>query len=279
MARSIWKGAISFGLVNIPVSLYPAEAQKKELDFTLLDKKDMAPVGYKKVNKLSGEEVPRERLVKGFEVEEGRFVVVGEEDFKKAAVEKTQRVDIRAFVELSEIDPALFSKPYYLEPAARADKAYALLREALRRSGKAGIATVVLRAREHVAALLARDELLLLELLRYPDELKDPRELALPRLDAKKLKLSEAELKMAERLIADLEAPFEPSEYHDEYRQALLDFINKKAQAGEAEVGKLPAKEARLEPPADIMKLLKASVAQAARKGGDGARRGRVLHH
>lgn len=278
MARSIWKGAISFGLVNIPVSLYSAEAPQKELDFTLLDKKDMAPVGYKKVNKASGEEVPKDRLVKGFEVEEGRFVVVGEEDFKRAAVEKTQRVDIRAFVDLSEIDPALFSKPYYLEPAAKADKAYALLREALRRAGKAGIATVVLRSRENICALIPRDELLLLEMLRFPDELRDPHELALPPVDMKKAKLSEAELKMAERLIADLEAPFQAGEYHDEYRQALLDFIKKKAEAGEAELGKLPAKEARLEPPADIMKLLKASVAQAGRKGGDGARRGRVLH-
>lgn len=265
MAHALWKGSIAFGLVNIPVNMYAAE-KKQELDFRMLDKKDMSPVGYKKVNKTTGEEVPRERLVKGYEYQDERYVLVGEEDFKRAGAEKTQRIDIQSFADASEIDPAYFERPYYLEPAAKADKAYALLREAMRRAGKAGIATVVISSREHLAALLPRGDLLLLDLLRFQHELRGLSELRLPAADVKKLKISEAELKMAQRLIADLEAPFDASRYKDEYHDELLAFIRKKAQAGGLkEVTLPPEKKARLEPPADIMKLLKESVGKTGK--------------
>jgi DNA end-binding protein Ku len=264
-AHAIWKGSVGFGLVNIPVSLYSGEESGGSLGFTMLDKRDMSPVGYKKVNKKTGREVTRQDIVKGFEYREGEFVTVTDADFKKAAPEKTQRVDIQAFVRADEIDPAFFSQPYYLEPAARADKVYALLREAMKRSGKIGIATVVIRARQYLAAVVPREQALELVLLRYPEELRDPSELHLPEGDAKTLKLSEAELKMAERLIEDLAAPWEPRKYKDEYKEQLLDFIRRKAEKGEVEEAEPPEKPKKAPPPADIMALLKASV-----EGGGG---------
>jgi DNA end-binding protein Ku len=272
MAHAIWKGSLAFGLVNIPVNVYSGEERSSSLDFTLLDKKNMSPVGYKKVNKATGEEVPKERLVKGYEIDDDRYVVVEEADFKRAAAEKTQRVDIRAFIDVGEVDPSFFVKPYYLEPAAKADKAYALLREAMKRTGKAALATVVFRDREILCVVIPRDEMLLLEMIRYPAELKDTDELKLPA----KVKLSEAELKMAERLIADMAAPFEPDEYHDQYREQLRKFIEAKAE-GAVPAPAAPDKSAKAAPPEDIMKLLKASVAQAA-KGGKPKTPGRFVH-
>lgn len=284
MAHAIWKGSVGFGLVNIPVNLYSGEARERELGFTMLDKRDMSPVGYKKVNKKTGAEISKQDIVKGYEYREGEYVTVTDADFKKAAPEKTQRVDIQAFVHAEEIDPAFFSQPYYLEPAARADKVYALLREAMKRSGKIGVATVVIRARQYLAAVVPRDDALELVLLRYPDELRDPRELHLPEGDAKKLKLSEAELKMAERLIEDLASPWKPSQYKDEYKDQLLGFIKKKAEKGEVSEVELPEKPKKAQPPEDIMALLKASVeggakgrapVPAARRHGGGRH---VLH-
>lgn len=276
MAHAIWKGSVAFGLVNIPVNVYSGEERAEGLDFTLLDKKNMSPVGYKKYNKATGEEVPKERLVKGFEVEDERYVLIEEADFKKAAAEKTQRIDIRAFVDAGEIDPSYFAKPYYLEPAAKADKAYALLREAMERAGKAALATVVLRDRESLALVIPRGSMLLMELLRYPAELKDTEELRLP----EKVKLTESELKMAQRLIEDMAGPFEPKEYHDTYREALKDFIRAKAK-GAVTAPALEDKPSKAAAPADIMKLLKASVAQSSKgKPGKGGRAGpgRYVH-
>jgi DNA end-binding protein Ku len=282
MAHAIWKGSVGFGLVNIPVSLYSGET-RDDLSFTMLDKRDMSPVGYKKINKKTGEEVRKQDIVKAFEVEEGRFVVVEDADFKRAAPEKTQRVDIQEFVDVKELDPALFSTPYYLEPAPRSEKVYALLREALARSGKAGIATVVIRAKQYLAAVFPRGDALMLELMRFAHEVRKPEELHLPTGDAKKNKVTDAELKMAERLIEDLAGPFDPSRFKDEYRDQLKSFIEKKAQAGKTEDVDVPEKKQKKAPeaPADIMKLLKASVAHAAPKGAAPSGRrhgGRVLH-
>jgi DNA end-binding protein Ku len=280
--HAIWKGSVGFGLVNIPVNLYSGES-KDELGFTMLDKRTMDPVGYKKINKKTGEEVPRQDVVKGYELEEGRFVVVEDEDFKRAAPDKSQRVDIQAFVDAKDLDPAYFSAPYYLEPAAKSEKVYALLREALKRSGRAGIATFVLRSKQYLCAVLPRGEALMLVLLRYAHELRDPGELHLPSADAKKLKLSEAELKMAERLIEDLAAPWEPGQYKDDYKDQLMELIQKKAQTGKVEEVELPRAAAKPTPPADIMELLKKSVAGTAKAGaakapGRGAGRGRLMH-
>ena len=258
----IWTGTISFGLVNIPVTLHSGEAAN-ELHFTMLDRRDLSPIGYRKINKNTGAEVPSPQIVKGFKYGPDEYVTVSDEDFKKASPERTQRIDIATFIDGSKIDPAMFDRPYYLEPAAKSEKAYALLREAMRRSGKVGIASVVLRARQHLAALLVRGRALTLELLRYTGELRDPDDLHLPDEDIHHLKISEAELKMAERLIEELGGPWRPEQYKDEYRDELLAFIEAKAKAGKtvpAQPG--PAKSRPLAASVDIMSLLKRSLAK-----------------
>jgi DNA end-binding protein Ku len=175
----LWKGAISFGLVHVPVSLYPA-TRTDEVSFDMLDKRDFAPVGYRRYNKLTGEEVPWAEIVKGYEYEEGQYVVVTPEDFKQANVKATQTVEILSFAEAASIDPYYFETPYYLEPGKRGEKGYALLREVLRRTKQVGIAQVVIRARQHLAALIPVDRMLILNTLRYPNELRPASELELP---------------------------------------------------------------------------------------------------
>lgn len=260
----IWKGAVSFGLVNIPVTLHSGETAS-ELHFSMLDRRDLAPIGYKKINKLTGEEVPKREIVKGFKRGPNEYVTVSDEDFKKASPERTQRIEITAFIDGGKIDPAQFERPYYLEPAAKSEKAYALLREAMRRENKVGIASVVLRARQYLAALIVRGPVIMLELLRYRSELVDPSHLHLPEEDLQRLKISEAELKMAERLIEDLSGPWKPEQYKDEYRSDLLAFIEAKAKAGKSRTGPAATAEAKhFEAPADIMSLLKKSLASSA---------------
>lgn len=283
MARAIWTGAVTFGLVNVPVSLYSGEARQEQLSFSMLDKRDMSPIGYRKVNKKTGDEVPKGDVVRAYEYEKGQFVVLDEEDFKKASPERTQRIEIKAFVDAAAIDPAYFEKPYYLEPAAKSGKVYALLREVMKRQGKIGIATVVIRAKEYLAALIPRGAMLELCLLRYPHELADPEDLKLPEEDPKKLRLSEGELKMAERLVQDLSAPWKPEDFRDAYRDELMEFIRKKASAGKAVEVQVPKAPKAPEAPADIMALLKQSVAHAEKSktpaDGRSGRAGRRLLH
>ena len=177
MARSLWKGAISFGLVNVPVELHSARSRTSsraaELDMTMLDKRDLAPVGYKRVNKATGKEVAWGNVVKGYEYKDDKYVVLSDEDFRRANPEASRTVDILAFVDLADIEPQYFETPYYLVPEKRGEKAYALLRETLEKAGKAGIASVVIRTKQYLAALVAQDELMVLNTLRYADELKD----------------------------------------------------------------------------------------------------------
>lgn len=264
MAHPIWNGSISFGLVNIPVGLYSAQGKESKLDFNLLDKKDFAPIGYKKINKRTGQEVAAAEMVKGYELEDGTYAILTDEDFKKANAKATQTVEILDFVDLKDIHPVFFEKPYYLAPAKRGEKGYALLREALKRSGKAGIARVVIHSREYVGVLTPYGKTLVLDLLRYAAELKDPEELGLPEEDLKKLGVTEKELDMAHRLVESMIDDWVPQKYHDTYREELLGYIKKKVEAGEA---------ARVEeaPPAprpgaeviDIMTLLKKSLDEA----------------
>ena len=195
MARGLWKGAISFGLVNVPVELHSAKKRSSELDMTMLDKRDLAPVGYKRVNKASGKEVAWDDVVKGYEYRDDKYVVLSEEDFRRANPEAAKTVDIQAFVELADIAPQYFETPYYLIPGKRGEKAYALLRDTLRKAGKAGIATVMIRTKQYLAALIAEDALLVLNTLRYHDELKNASEFEIP--DAK---VSAKEMDMAMRL-------------------------------------------------------------------------------
>lgn len=251
---------MSFGLVNIPVTLHSGETTD-ELHFSMLDRRDLAPIGYRKINKLTGEEVPAREITKGYKRGPNEFVTLDEADFKRASPERSQRIDITAFVDAGSIDPAHFERPYYLEPAAKSEKAYALLREAMRRSRKTAVASLVLRARQHLAALIVRGPAIMLELLRYPAELRGPSDLRLPEEDLSRLRISEAELKMAERLIEDLAAPWRPEQYKDEYRSELLAFIEEKARTGKSRTGAAAA--GPLEAPADIMSLLKKSLASS----------------
>ncbi len=257
MARVIWKGHISFGLVQIPVGLYPATSDS-DLDMHLVDRRDMAPVGYKRVNKRTGEEVPSEEIAKAVEAAEGAWVLLEDEEIAAAAAESTKRIDIVAFVDAEDLDPRWFVRPYYVAPEKRTAKAYALLRETLRRSGKIGIAKVVLRTRQYLAALIVRGDILVLELLRYAEEIRDPTEFEVPKSDLAALGVGDKELKMAELLVASLEEDWNPTQYHDEFREQLERIIDEKARTGH--VSARPTEEAPTAEPVDIMALLQRSL-------------------
>src|ERR1044071_4734772 len=213
--RAIWKGAISFSLVNIPISLYPA-TRSEDLKFRLLRKSDLSPINYKRVAEEDGKEVAWEDIVKGYEYEKGDYVVLEEADFKRAQITSNQTVDIKEFVDLSEIDPMFFDQPYFLAPEKGGAKAYVILREALKRSGKVGIAKVVIKTREHLAAVKPLGHALVLELMHFPDELADPSELQLPPAKG----IGQRELSMAESLIKSMYTEWKPEQYKDEYREA-----------------------------------------------------------
>jgi DNA end-binding protein Ku len=262
MARGLWKGAISFGLVNVPVELFSAQKRSGELDLTMLDRRDMAPVGYKRVNKASGKEVPWEDVVKGYEYEDGRYVVLSEEDFRRANPELAKTVDIFAFVDRADVPPQYFDAPYYLGPGKRGEKAYALLRDALDKAGKVGLAMVVIRTKQYLAALVPQGEALMLNTLRYHGELKTPADLDIPD-KLKGAKVTAKELDMALRLVDDMSGEWQPEKYHDTYHEDLLKRIEEKVKAGQTEELTEPAKEAKTEKGGeviDLMALLKKSV-------------------
>ena len=267
MPRTIWKGSISFGLVHIPVALYSGE-ENEELGLTMLDKRDMSPIGYKRVNKNTGKEVSWDDIVKGYEYEEGEYVVLDEDDFMKANVEATQTIEILCFVNVADVPVLYFSKPYFLEPIRKGEKGYALLREILKQTGKMGIAKVVLRTRQHLAGLVVQNDLLVLDLLRYHHELRGTEELKIPGNNLSELKISKKEVEMAQRLVEDMVESWNPENYHDDYRDDLLQLIEQKAKAGETEVIEKPVSE---EIPKgaeiiDLMSLLKRSVDEKEKK-------------
>ncbi len=262
MPRELWKGAIQFGLVHIPVSLYPAD-QSEELSFTMLDRRDLQPVGYKRYNKATGEEVPYEQIVKGYEYEDGRYVTLEKGDFKRANVEATQTVEIVGFVDAGKVAPYYLEAPYYLAPGKHGDKGYALLREVLERTGKVAIANVVIRTRQHIAMLYPHDNVVVLNTLRYQNELRPADDLDVPK-DLKGAKVQPNEIKMAERLIEDMKIDWNPKQFHDTYRDDLMKMIEEKA-AGH--VREAPKKRAPREADViDFAKLLEKSL--AARKHG-----------
>ncbi|MDB5866925.1 MAG: ATP-dependent helicase, Ku domain [Betaproteobacteria bacterium] len=230
MPRVLWKGAISFGLVHVPVSLYPA-TRSEGLSFDMIDKRDFAPIGYKRYNKKTGEDIERENIVKGYEYEKGEYVVVTDEDFKQANVEATQTVDIVAFVEAAALAPYYYDTPYYLEPGKRGEKGYTLLREVLRRTGRVGIANVVIRSKQHLAALIPLERMLLMNTLRFAHEIRPASELNLP--DEGLNGLSEKEVAMAERLVDDMTEKWDATKYKDTYTDDLMAQIEKKIKSGE----------------------------------------------
>jgi DNA end-binding protein Ku len=246
--RSIWSGTISFGLVSVPVRMHSA-TQSKELKFHFVHKDDLAPVGYDKVRKDTGEHVDPDDIVRAFEVEKGRYVPVTEDDIGRLDIELTHSIDICEFVDLEQIDPLFYRSGYYLVPQDGGEKPYALLAKALEQAGKVGIAKVVIRNKQHLAALRAHDGALVLETMYYADEVREP---DLPKLPA----LRKPEIEMAVTLIENLSADFQPERYHDKYRQELLDLIKAKAKGK-----KLPEPEQEEEGEVvDLMEALRASV-------------------
>jgi DNA end-binding protein Ku len=258
--RAIWKGSISFSLVNIPISLYSA-TRSEELRFRLLRKSDLSPINYKRVAEVDGKEVPWEDIVKGYEYEKGKFVVLKDEDFRRADIEATQTVEIMEFVPLSEIDPMFFDKPYYLEPQKSGAKAYSLLREALNRTGKVGIAKVVIKTRQHLATIKPEQNVLLLELMHFSEELVKPSGLQIPG----SLESRARELQMATELIDRMSGHWSPEKYTDDYRHALMDLIQKKIEVGDkALAGVAPSKRPATKV-IDLVSVLQESLKQAGK--------------
>ena len=231
MSRSLWKGSISFGLVNIPVLLYSAE-NRNSFDLTLLDRRDMKPVGFKRYNKTTGKEVAWEQIVKGYEYEKNRYVVLTDEDFRRANVEATQTIDILSFVRREDISPTSFETPYFLAPDKRGEKGYALLRETLTKTGKAAIATVVIRTRQYIAAVIPWNEMMVLNTLRYANELRPTKELQIPTNSLKTPGVTSRELEMATKLVEEMSERWKPAQYKDTYREDLMRLINKRIKAG-----------------------------------------------
>ena len=258
--RPLWKGAISFGLVTIPVSLYPA-TRTEELKFRMLRKSDHSPINYKRVAEADGREVPWKEIVKGYEYEKGKYVILKEEDFTRVDVEATQTVDIINFVEIDDVDPLLFYKPYYLEVGKGGDKAYVLLREALVKSGEIAIAKVVIRARQHLAAIKPQKNGLMLELMHFPIELIDVSEFKAPAQKS----VSKAEMQMAEQLIESMTTDWKPEQYTDEYRDALENLIEEKIEHGD-KAAPAPSKTKRPSNVVDLVSVLQKSIQQSQGK-------------
>jgi DNA end-binding protein Ku len=261
MARAIWKGSISFGLVNIPIALYPA-TRREELKFRLLRKVDLSPVNYKRVAEKDGKEVSWDQIVKGYEYEKGKYVVLKDEDFERVDLEATQTVDIQDFVDLEEIDPMFFYKPYYLEPQKGGDKAYALLRDALKNSNKVGIAKVVIKTRQYLAGVKPEDGALVLELMHFADELADPGKLHVP----KKTEVGKREMTMAKSLIDSMSSKWNPEKYKDDYREALMEVIEEKVEAGGKEIEEKPKKMPKPTKIIDLVSVLQKSLEQTGGK-------------
>jgi DNA end-binding protein Ku len=264
MPRAIWKGAISFGLVHIPVELYPAES-RQGLDLDILDRRDFAPVGYKLYNKQTGKDIERKDTVKGYQFERDKYVVLSEEDLKRANVEATQTIDIQSFVDAGEVSPLYFEQPYYLAPSRGGDKVYVLLRETLQQADKIGIAQVVIRTKQHLAALMPVGEAIVLNILRYQEEIRSLEGINLPDAKSKRAAVSDKEIKMALSLLEDMTEPWQPERYHDTYREDVMAMIDKKIAAhqvnviSEAETEAAPAPQARSNV-VDLMDLLKKSI-------------------
>ena len=254
MPRAMWKGAISFGLVTIPVSVYPA-TEEKTLRFNQLHDEDGGRIRMKRVCSVDGEEVGYDHIVKGYEYEKDRYVILTDEDFEKVPVESSRQIDIQQFVDLEEIDPMLYKKSYFLVPEETGAKAYALLREAMNRAGKVGIAKVSFRDKEHLAALRFSEEAFVLETMFWPDEI---READFGGIDVDQ-KIRDNELDMAQTLIDNLTADWDPAQYTDDYREGLLNIVEAKVNGEEIEIVE-PEPAAKV---VDLMEALKASVAAA----------------
>jgi len=251
--RAIWKGSISFGLVYIPIAVYPATREEK-LSFRQLRATDLSPIRYKKVADVDQKEVTADQIVKGFEYERGRFIVLKEEDFAKVRIESTHSIDITDFVDLTQVDPKFFYKPYFLEPQKGGEKAYALLHKALAGTGKIGIAKVVISNREYLASVKPDGLFLVLDLMHFASEILTPEELK----NGSATAITDKELKMAQSLVESMSTPWEPEKYRDEYRNAMMEIIEQKAQ--HKEIAKKPEPVMRTTNVVDLVKVLQESL-------------------
>jgi DNA end-binding protein Ku len=262
MARSMWKGAISFGLVHIPVEMYPAVGDKG-LDLHMLDRRDFSPIGFKRYNKNTQQEVSWDDIIKGYEYSEGEYVVLSDEDLRRANPEATQTIDILAFVDAEDVPLIFYDQPYYLAPGKGGDKVYALLRETLKKVGKIGIAHVVIRVKQHLAALVCVGDTIVMNTLRYADEIRDPGELKIPTKDTKNTAISDKELRMAMALVDGMSEDWKPQQYHDTYREDVMALIEKKIKAKQTKTITMPdpdEKPARSTNVIDLVSLLQASL-------------------
>ncbi len=262
MARPIWTGTLSFGLLNVPVSLMSGE-RRTDLQFRMLDSRDRKPIRFERVNADTGEEVPWKDIVKAFEYDKGSYVVLDEADIRSAAPESHETVEVESFVDAARIDPRYFEKPYLLVPGKKAEKGYVLLRETLRSTGKVGIARVVVRTREYLCAVMPNEDALVLMILRYPQELVDPEEYRLPTGSLADYRISSRETAMAEQLIESMAGEWDPSQYHDEFRERLQGILTRriKEKGGTTTVEEEPApREDAATNVVDFMALLQKSL-------------------
>jgi DNA end-binding protein Ku len=268
--RAIWKGSISFGLVNIPVALQNA-SRTEELKFRLLRGRDLSPVNYKRVAQVDGKEVPWNEIVKGYEYEKDKFVVLKDEDFKRVDLEATDTIDIVDFVDVAQINPMFFYKPYYLEPLKGGASAYNLLRQVLFETGKVGISKVIIKTRQHLAAVKANSDLLVIELMRFADELVPASAIKVPR----EKRPSTKEFSMAKNLVSQMSEDWDPERYTDEYRSALMKLIDKKVAKGGKSLPEPSRKEHRATNVIDLASVLRQSLADAgnAKKPSKGAKK------
>src|SRR4051812_8139976 len=259
---SIWKGSLTFGLVNIPVELKTA-VRADHISFRLLHEQDLSPVKYERVCQADGEAVPWNEIVKGYEYEKGKFVVMSDEDFKTAALEQSKTIDILDFVKQDEIDPRYFETPYYLVPAKGGEKPYALLREAIRTTGSVGVGKIIIRQTQHLAGVKVVGDALVLEIMRFANELVDANEFNFPPRDA----IRPQELQMAEQLVANLAEPFDPARYTDDYRANLMRVIKAKMKGKKPKLAE-PERETEDSGVLDLMSRLRASLEEGTGKRG-----------
>ena len=275
-SRTLWKGAISFGLVHIPVGLHTASIEQG-VDFDWLDKRSMDPVGYRRINKKTGKEIDKDDIVKGVEYEDGKYVVISPDEIEAVYPKTTQTIEIQRFIDAHEIPFLYLERPYYVAPINRGQKVYALLREALLKSGKIGLAKVVIATKEHLAVLVPSGPALVLNLLRWGDEVKSTEGLDLPPAGTAGAHLSAAEMKMAEQLIKEMSGPWKPDEFKDEFKHQVMKLVDRKVKAGKTETVIQPEEEAPQEG-AEIIDLtellarsLKGGKAKPRQAGGEAA--------
>ncbi|KIZ50698.1 DNA repair protein [Pseudomonas oryzihabitans] len=257
MPRSIWKGAVSFGLVHIPVSVVSATRQSG-IDFDWLDERSLDPVGYKRINKTTGKEVPSEHIVKGIEHGKGKYVVLSEDEIHNALPEATRTIDILTFVEAREISILHFEKPYYLAPDKNGEKVYALLRDTLSAAGKVGVANLVMHSKQHLAVIMPLGDALVLNTLRWADEVRSAEDVGLEGLDAK---VSKKEVDMAQRLVDDMTEQWDPEQYHDTFKDNVMSLVERKLKDGKLEaVAEEPEAEDSGADVIDLTELLRRSL-------------------